>query len=127
MCPNRTTCFLPQEQFDVIKSQYANFNEPWRPDEIEELKAMSSDGVSIKDMASQLQRTPNSIKMKLKALGLYVPPAPSKTWSEDDEKRLITMYNDGIPFESIGKELGRTEKAVVSRLVHLRMNLFQTI
>ncbi len=34
------------------------------------------------------------------------------------------MYNDGLPFEDIAQELGRSAGAVVARLVHLRINLF---
>jgi hypothetical protein len=79
MKPNRSTCFLSQERFDQIKSKYANFNTPWQETEVEELKAMFADQLPVEEIATQLQRTPNSIKMKLKALGLFPSahePAP---------------------------------------------------
>ena len=124
MKPNRTTCFLSQEAFDRIKSNYSKFNEPWQDSEIEELKTMAADQVPFEQIANQLQRTPNSVKKKLKSLGLYTPKPMPGTWRSDDEARLIEMYNDGLPFEDIAQELGRSVSAVVTRLVHLRINLF---
>ena len=125
MKPNRSTCFLSQEAFDRIKSNYSKFNEPWQGSEIEELKTMAADQVPFEQIANQLQRTPNSVKMKLKTLGLYTPKPMPGTWSSDDEARLIEMYNDDLPFEDIAQELGRSVSAVVTRLVHLRINLFE--
>lgn len=124
MAANRTTCFLPEEEFNRIKSQYAKFNEPWQSSEVEELKTMATDGVPLGNIAIQLQRTPNSVKMKLRSLGLYTPKPSSKPWSSDDESRLIQLYNDEVPFEEIADEFGRSVRAVVSRLVHLRVKLF---
>lgn len=124
MSPNRKTVFLPQEQFDLIKSQYSKFNEPWQKDEIEELKSMAADNVPINAMASQLQRTPNSLKLKLKSLGLYTPPTPPRTWTPEEDTELVQLYNEGKPFEEIAEHFNRTVSAVVSRLVRLRINLF---
>lgn len=121
---NRTTCFLPMEEYNRIKSQYAKFNEPWQTSEVEELKTMATDGVPMGNIAIQLQRTPNSVKMKLRSLGLYTPKPSSRPWTPDDEAKLIRMYNDDIPFEDIAQEFGRSVSAVVSRLVLLRVKLF---
>lgn len=124
MALNRTTCFLPQEEYDRIKSQYAKFNEPWQSSEVDELKTMATDCIPLGDIAIQLQRTPNSVKMKLRSLGLYTPRPASRPWSADDEAKLIRMYNDDVPFEEIAGEFGRSVKAVISRLVQLRVKLF---
>lgn len=124
MAANRTTCFLPEEEYNRIRSQYAKFNEPWQSSELEELKTMATDGVPLGNIAIQLQRTPNSVKMKLRSLGLYTPRPAAKPWSSDDEVRLVKMYNDDVPFEEIAGEFGRSVKAVVSRLVQLRVKLF---
>ena len=126
MSPNRKTVFLSQEKYDQIKSQYAKFNEPWQTDEVEELKAMAADKVPIKDISSQLQRTPSSIKMKLKSLGLYTPPTPPRPWAPEEDKELIDLYNDNRPFEEIAEHFNRTVSAIVSRLVRLRINIFQS-
>lgn len=124
MKPNRTTCFLSQEEFNRIKSQYTKFNEAWQDSEIEELKSMAADQLSLEDISAQLQRTPNSVKMKMKALGLYTPKPSPAAWSSEDESKLVKLYNEGVPFEEIAAELSRSVSAVVTRLVHLRVNLF---
>ena len=112
------------EDFNRIKSQYSKFNEPWQSSEIEELKNMKADDVPIQAIAQQLQRTPGSIRMKLKSLGLYTPRPAAVPWTEEDENRLVAMYSDGIPFEEMAETIGRSVTAIISRLVRLRMNLF---
>lgn len=124
MANNRTTCFLPIEEYNRIKSQYAKFNEPWQSSEVDELKTMTADGVPLGNIALQLQRTPNSVKMKLRSLGLYTPKPASKPWSTDDEAKLVQLYNDDVPFDQIAEVFGRSVRAIISRLVYLRVKLF---
>ena len=124
MAANRTTCFLPIEEYNRIKSQYAKFNEPWQSSEVDELKTMTADGVPLGNIALQLQRTPNSVKMKLRSLGLYTPKPASKPWSTDDEAKLVQLYNDDVPLDQIAEVFGRSVRAIISRLVYLRVKLF---
>ena len=124
MAANRTTCFLPIEEYNRIKSQYAKFNEPWQSSEVEELRMMITDGIPLGNIALQLQRTPNSVKMKLRSLGLYTPKPASKPWSTDDEAKLVQLYNDDVPFDQIAEVCGRSVRAIISRLVYLRVKLF---
>ena len=85
---------------------------------------MAEEKCSIDDMATQMQRTPNSVKLKLKSIGLYSPPpAPSK-WTEENDSLVIQLYNQGLSFSEIAGQLGRSEKAVIARLVLLRVKLF---
>ena len=124
MSLNRKTCFLPQDQFDQIKGQFAKFNEPWQTDEIEELKSMAADDVPLEEISAQLQRTPNSIRIKLKSLGLFKPRELPRQWTQEDESELIKMYNEGLPFEDMEARFDRTRKAIIARLVKLRVDLF---
>ena len=124
MANNRTTCFLPLEEYNRIKSQYAKFNEPWQSSEVDELRMMTTDGIPLGNIALQLQRTPNSVKMKLRSLGLYTPKPASKPWSTDDEAKLVQLYNDDVPFDQIAEVFGRSVRAIISRLVYLRVKLF---
>ena len=126
MTTNRRTLFLSPEEYDRLKAAYPKFNEPWQSDEEQELKSMAADKVPLKDMSAQLGRTANSLKMKLKSLGLYEPRPSSKPWTEADEKILVHMYNEGLSFEEMADHFGRTQGAIVSRLVKLRVNLFQS-
>ena len=125
--PNRTTAFLPQERFDQIRATYARFNEPWLPGEVDELKAMAAEKVPEEDMAVQLQRTPSSIRLKLKSLGLYeAKPAPQR-WSEEDDAQLVELYCDGVPLEELAARFNRSLRAVIYRLVQHRMNVFNHV
>ena len=126
MAPNRKTLFLGPEEFERLKAEYPKFNEPWQTDEVEELKSMAADNLPYREMSEQLGRTANSIKMKLKSLGLYEPRPAPVAWTETDERLLVQMYCEGLPFEEIADHFGRSVNAIVSRLVRLRVNLFES-
>ena len=115
--------FLTPEQYDTLKGRYAKFNEPWTEAETEELRQMAVDGVSRADMSQQLGRSPNAIKMKLQALGLYVPKPAAQPWTPADEDTLVKMYLEGVPFATLAATFGRTETAIISRLIRLRAGL----
>lgn len=124
MAPNRSTYFLPQEQFDEIKKKYPKFNEPWTEEDEDVLFDLTEQKATQKQMSETLGRTTRSIKMKLMELGLYEKKASARSWTENEERKLVDLYNDGVDFENIALELGRSVNAVVSRLVRLRINLF---
>ena len=115
--------FLTPEQYGELKGRYAKFNEPWTTEETEELKQMAADGVSRADMSQQLGRSPNAIKMKLQSLGLYVPKPAARPWTPEDEDTLVKMYREGASFAAIAAAFGRTEGAILSRLIRLRAGL----
>ena len=112
--------FLSPEQYADLKGRYAKFNEPWTADEAEELRQMAADGVTRAEMAAQLGRSPNAIKLKLQSLGLYVPKPAAKPWTPEDERLLVKLYREGISFAELASVFGRTEGAILSRLIRLR-------
>ena len=112
--------FLTPEQYGELKGRYAKFNEPWTEEETEELKQMAADGVTRADMSQQLGRSPNAIKMKLQSLGLYVAKPAARPWTPADEDALVKMYREGVSFAAIAAAFGRTEGAIISRLIRLR-------
>ena len=115
--------FISPEQYGDLKGRYAKFNEPWTAEDTEELKQMAADGVSRADMSAQLGRTPNAIKMKLQSLGLYVPKPAARPWSADDDASLVRQYLAGASFATLATTFGRTENAIISRLIRLRAGL----
>lgn len=116
--------FMTEEAYGAMKARYARFNEMWTPGEKEELAAMARDGVPRREMAEHLHRTPQAIRMKLKALGLTGPPSGQRAWGLQEEARLVEMYRAGVDFKTMAGILHRSEDAVVRRLTRLRMNLF---
>ena len=112
--------FLSPEQYADLKGRYAKFNEPWTAEEAEELGQMAADGVTRAEMAAQLGRSPGAIKMKLQSLGLYVPKPAAKPWTPEDEHLLVKLYREGISFAELASVFGRTEGAILRRLIRLR-------
>ena len=112
--------FLTPEQYSDLKGRYAKFNEPWTEEEAEELRQMAADGVARAEMAAQLGRSPNAIKLKLQSLGLYIPKPAAKPWMPEDERLLVKLYREGISFAELASVFGRTEGAILSRLIRLR-------
>ena len=115
--------FLTPEQYSDLKGRYAKFNEPWTADETEELKQMALDGVSRREMSAQLGRTPGSVKMKLQSLGLYVPKPAARPWHSEDDAALVRQYCDGASIATLAAAFGRTENAILRRLILLRAGL----
>ena len=111
---------LTPEQYADLKRRYAKFNEPWTADEAEELRQMAADGVSRAEMSAQLGRTPGAIKLKLQSLGLYVPKPASRPWAPEDEQALVKLYREGVSFAELASVFGRTEGAILRRLIRLR-------
>ena len=115
--------FLSPEQYEALKGRYAKFNEPWTAEEADELKQMAADGVSRADMSQQLGRSPNAVKMKLQSLGLYVPKPAARPWTAEDDASLVRQYLAGDSFAALAAAFGRTEGAIISRLIRLRAGL----
>ena len=118
--------FLTPEQYGELKGRYAKFNEPWTAEETEELKQMAADGVSRTDISQQLGRSPGAVKMKLQSLGLYVPKPAARPWTPQDEDALVKMYREGTSFAALATAFGRTENAILSRLIRLRAAVLPT-
>ena len=115
--------FLTPEQYSDLKGRYAKFNEPWTADETEELKQMALDGVSRTEMSAQLGRSPNAVKMKLQSLGLYVPKPAAKPWTPLDDDALVKLYREGASFTTLAATFGRSENAILKRLIRLRAGI----
>ena len=115
--------FLTPEQYGDLKGRYAKFNEPWTADEVDELRRMAADGVPRAEMAEQLGRTPNAIRMKLQSLGLYVPKPAAKPWTPLDDDALVKLYRDGASLTTLAATCGRSDNAILKRLILLRAGI----
>lgn len=115
---------MSPELFAEMRAKYPKFYEPWKEDEVERVKQLFEEGKSMEDIAKDIQRSPKSVRMKLTASGLYTPVNKSRAWTPDDDETLKDMYRDGVSFDDMATQLDRSPKAIVARLVRLRMNLF---
>ena len=57
--------------------------------------------------------------------GTLCPETRGKPWLAEDDETLKTMYEDGATFGQMAERFGRSESAIVSRLVRLRLSLFK--
>ena len=117
------TLFLTPEQYGDLKGRYVKFNEPWSVDEVDELRRMAADGVPRAEIAEQLGRTPNAIRMKLQSLGLYVPKPAAKPWTDLDDDALVKLYREGASFTTLAATFSRSENAIITRLIRLRAGI----
>ena len=117
------TLFLTPEQYGDLKGRYVKFNEPWSADEVDELRRMAADGVPRAEIAEQLGRTPNAIRMKLQSLGLYVPKPAAKPWTDLDDDALVKLYREGASFTTLAATFSRSENAIITRLIRLRAGI----
>ena len=114
---------LTPEKYGEMKTRFPRFNEPWSQEETDYLREMAEMNYPHSQMATELERSPNSIKMKLKSLGLYTPKPSPKPWTEDDDRRLVALYLEDYSFQDLAAIFSRSENAVISRLVRLRAGL----
>ncbi len=124
MSVNGFTRFLPPEDYEKLRAKYPKFNEPWDDNDVDELKKMYADGQPLQEMAEQLGRTPNSLRLRLKAFGLWESPPAPRQWTGEDDAALVEAYEAGTSFEELAERFGRSQRAIVSRLVLLRVKLF---
>ena len=85
------TLFFTPEEYARLKEKYPKFNEPWAEDEDDELRKMAEDGIAPRQMAEQLQRTLNSVRLRLQKLGLWTPKPAAKPWSPAEEEMVAGM------------------------------------
>ncbi len=116
--------FMGPEEYAAMKEKYPKFYEQWTEDEITKLKELYAQEKPLEEISQELQRTPKSIRMRLQSLGLYTPKPAPRGWTEDEDETLKAMFNDGVSFDDMAIQLGRSPRTIVTRLVHLRMNIF---
>lgn len=75
--------------------------------ESEVIRAMSTAVVALDQMNARLTRR------------AQLPESVGKTWTQDEEQRLIEAFRGGEPVSRIATEHGRTVRAIEARLAKL--------
>ena len=81
----------------------------WKYEELELLKELVSDNLSINEIASKLNRTPAAIENKIKRENLDY--AEVKRWTKEEEYLLEQMWNE-YNINIISKKLNRSKSAI---------------
>ena len=104
---------LTPEKYGELKTRFPRFNEPWSQEETDYLREMAEMNYPQSLMAQDLGRSPNSIRMRLKALGLYTPKPAPKPWKEDDDRRLVAQADGQLIRANTPRDHARDGQRVV--------------
>ena len=107
---------LPPEEFTPERCR------KWEQPEIEQLKAMVTEGMSNEEIGLALNRTPEAVSAKSGFMGFGKLRPPK--WSEADKQTIRDMVAAKVSYHKIGAILKRSSSAV-SGMAH-RMGLSET-
>lgn len=88
----------------------------WSDKEVKTLEKLAKE-LSIEEIASALQRTPNAIYLKAKKLGIVIYESNRK-WTLKETERFCALWGNA-PIEDISKELHRSINSLKVRAIRL--------
>ncbi len=88
-----------QEDIDYLKENYPNLD------------------LSIKEIASYLNKTEGSVRSYAQELGIKRPVM----WSKEEEKYLIQGYKNKLSIKEMSNHLGRTKGAVETKIIRMQL------
>lgn len=98
---------------------------PWTEDALRELVSIHQSGADIETLGFYFPATGAQILHELTYLyfGICCPkkgpvgPRHGTIWTPQDDRELDALYARGVPVSEIAGQLGRSEKAICSRLI----------
>lgn len=90
----------------------------WTEEEVEQLKSMVADSKSNKYMAEQLGKSSDSIRLKLKSMGMKAD-SQVKKWTDENVKQLLELADSGLTNNEIGIKINRNKRDVGAKLSRL--------
>jgi hypothetical protein len=105
---------------------YALYNrKPWTKKEDSILKTMlNAYRYSYRDISVRLRRTEGAIKRRILDLGLKQRPLKADThnpWTEEEERKLIELYNKGYRPEVMAEFIERSALAIRGKIERMQM------
>jgi hypothetical protein len=132
---------LPERRSTESRPVPTNAGNAWSAAEVQQLREEMAAGMSLMEIARAHGRSRGAILERTVRLGLFssrddaraalergLPqptnwdvlkkerPLAGKVWTDDEDQRLISLFDDGISAEEIGRHLGRGTFAVQVRL-----------
>lgn len=114
---------LTAEQIARVQQKYPRFLSKWTEDEETQVKDKFSADVSVEEIADSMGRTPKSVKLKLKELGILLPQNPGRKWTKEEDTFLENLLGDDITLTEICETMGRSRSSVMTRLLKMRDSL----
>lgn len=76
-------------------------------------------GYTIASIAASVGRHPDTVRNRVKALGLG-HHSRSEPYTPEDDAKMLEAYADGVSLDEIAFRMGRTRKSIASRLCRIR-------
>jgi len=95
----------------------------WTPEEEARLIRLRQQGLSARDVAKKLKRSPGAVQMRTTLLtreGRYTPTPRERVWTPEEEARLVKYLFEGLSYMDIGLRLGRTRNSIAGHKSRLR-------
>ena len=97
------------------------------PEDEARMLRLSQAGWSGRRIAAEISCSKSAVSDRLALLRKreqIAAPAPRRAWKKftcEDDRRLLTLYADGLSVTQIGAEIGRTHQSIYARLHLLRI------
>lgn len=113
------------KSYDSIKKICKDYNiniksNRWTEKDKKTLKRLLLEGKNIIEIASEMNRTPNAINIKISRLG-YSNLLIDDKWSKEEEDYLISLWNN-YSTKEIANKLGRTISSIKNKAYKLGLN-----
>jgi DNA-binding CsgD family transcriptional regulator len=83
---------------------------------VAELVAAYEAGASTYELAARFSIRRETVTMHLQRAGLEIRPGPQVALDEAGERRVATLYRDGLSMRSIARQMGISDNTVLKAL-----------
>lgn len=109
---------------DLMNPSFKNWNRHWTKEEDNLLiQKTKSCRYTYRKLSEEFNRTECAIKRRLLSLGCKYRPVPLENnikWTEEENKKMLEMYDKGYSTMSIAKILNKTQLSISDRVKKLR-------
>lgn len=86
----------------------------WTTDELHELRMLAEAGLGQEEIAERIGRSESSVRLQAYRHGIEMPHTV-RPWTCSDVDALVDMFWRGVTYADIGRRLGRSRYAIVSK------------
>lgn len=117
--------WVAEQRKQDFKAYSIQRKDPWTPSEDAKLRMLLEQyKYTYEQMSDMLRRSPGAIQRRCADLGLKARPVrinphgPEAVWHQEDYDRLAEGIKSGESYMSIGKALGKSEKAIRGKVYY---------
>lgn len=95
--------------------------DPWTDEEDSRLKMLvNQQRYTARELSEMMNRSEGAIRKRCSTIGLLARPVPEKhqKWKREELDRIVQYIKDGVPYETMSKELGRSTHSIKSKIAY---------